>query len=135
MKEKIALLMVTIIIVGGCLGSSVSFKECRLDYSKIKEDQIAKLWIEIENTGDFERDVQVVFGYPETVTIEDRGRKTEGFNFTVQPKGATSGRKSFNVYGEYIEGQPSSPWEIEVMMYSGKELLEEKKLTVTILPP
>lgn len=133
--RKVLVLLALVVLAAGCVGNTVTFKECKLDYSKIKVDQMAKLWIEIENNGDFKRDVQVVFVYPETVTIESRGKRAEGFNVTVDPKGATSGRKYFNVYGDYVEGQPSSPWDIEIMMYSDNELLGEKKLTITILPP
>ncbi len=127
--------IIGIIFVSGCLGNSVKFKECKLDYSKIKEDQMTKMWVEIENNGEITKDIQVTFIYPKTLTIESKGKKTTGFNVTVDPNGATSGRKSFTVYGDYIEGQPSSPWDIEVKMYVDKELVGEKKLTLTILPP
>jgi len=135
MKKFIPILIVFIILSSGCLGNSVKFKECKLDYSKIKENQMTHLWIDIENTGEIAKEVHVLFLYPETVTIESRGKKTTGFNVTVEPDGATSGRKSFILYGDYIAGQPSSPWDIIIQMYSGKELLEEKILTVTVIPP
>ena len=133
--KALIILLALIILSSGCLGGSVSFKECRLDYNKIKEDQTAKMWIEIENNGEITRDIQVVFVYPETVTVESKGKKTTGFNVTVEPDGATSGRRSFTVYGDYVEGQPSSPWDIEVRMFSGRELLGTKTLTITILSP
>ncbi len=134
MKKLTLLLIVFVLIVGGCI-NKLDFKECDLEYKKIKENQITKLWIEIENKGETQKDVQVVFEYPETVVIEKRGKKVYGFNSTLEPEGSTTGRKSFNVYGEYIEGQPSSPWDINVKIYSENELVTEKRVTVTILPP
>lgn len=136
--KKIApvLFLIGVVLVSGCIDfSAITFKECRLDYDKIKEDQVAKLWIEIENKGDVTQDVELWFIYPETVTIESKGEKVKGFNVTVDPKGATSGRKFFNVYGDYIAGQPSSPWDVKVQIYSGGELITERELTITILPP
>ncbi len=132
---KVLALLALVVLAAGCVGNTVTFKECGLDYTKIKEDQVAKLWIEIENNDDFSRDLQVAFIHPPTVTIESKGKPVEGFNVTVDAKGATSGRRYFNVYGDYVEGQPSSPWEIEVRIYSEDEFIEGKKLTLTILPP
>ena len=125
--------LASVLMVAGCIGgSNISFKECKLDYNTIEENQMAKLWIEIENKGEIKKDLQVVFVYPEEVNIEKNGNKKDGFNVTVEPNGATSGRVAFDVYGEYIEGQPSSPWEIEVKMFSEKELIDEKELTLTV---
>lgn len=132
---KVLALVALVVLAAGCVGNTVTFKECKFDYTKIREDQVAKLWVEIENNGDFSRDLQVVFIHPQTITIESKGKPVRGFNVTVEPKGATSGRRYFNVYGDYVEGQPSSPWEVEVRIYSDNELVEGKKLTLTILPP
>lgn|GEM_PF-2485914 len=135
MNKIFLIFLIFVVLVGGCLESAtVNFKECRLDYDRINENRVAKLWIEIENSGDFIKEVEVKFVYPEEVTIEDKGKRTEGFNVTIDPNGATSGRKSFNVYGDYVEGQPSSPWEIKVQMYVGKEMVKEKTITLTVLP-
>jgi len=79
MKKFIPILIVFIILSSGCLGNSVKFKECKLDYSKIKENQMTHLWIDIENTGEIAKEVHVLFLYPDTVTIESRGKKTTGF--------------------------------------------------------
>jgi len=130
-----SVLLVLILLTAGCLGSStVTFKECKLEYDRIKEDQMTKLWIEIENTGEVEKDLQIIFDYPQTVTIEEKGKKVTGFNTTVGPEGATSGRRYFNVYGDYVEGQPSSPWDIEIKMFSQNELVDQTELTLTVLP-
>ncbi|UCG95814.1 MAG: hypothetical protein JSV92_02055 [archaeon] len=134
MRKILPVLLVALIFAGGCVGSTVKFKECRLDYDRIREDQMSKLWIEVENTGEVTRNVQVVFSYPETVTIESRDREIRSFNVTVDPEGATSGRRYFNVYGEYVEGQPSSPWDIEIKLFANNELMDERKLTLVVLP-
>jgi len=127
--------LAVILAASGCIGGgNVSFKECELDYNTIKENQMAKLWIEIENNGEIKKDLQVVFVYPDEVAVEKNGNERTGFNVTVEPNGATSGRVPFDVYGEYIEGQPSSPWEIEVKMFSGNELVDEKELVLTVTP-
>lgn len=134
MKKFFPVLLVLILLTCGCTGSTVKFKECKLEYDRIKEDQMTKLWIEIENTGEMEKDLQIVFDYPETITIEEKGEKVYGFNVTVAPEGATSGRSYFNVYGDYVKGQPSSPWDIEIIMFSQNELVDQTKLTLTVLP-
>jgi len=136
MKRILAFALISMVLtVSGCIsGSNIRFKECDLDYDTINEDQMSQLWIEIENKGEVRKEVQVVFVYPKKLAVEKNGKASNGFNVTVEPNGATSGRMAFDVYGEYIEGQPSSPWDLEVRMFSGNELIDEKELTLTVTP-
>jgi len=135
MKKFFAIaLAILVVFASGCVSNGLKFKECKLQHPKIREDQMTSLWINVENNENDAKNVQLVFVYPDDVTIERNGEKIKSFNITLEPNGATSGRKEFSVYGDYIEGQPSTPWDIVVQMYSDGELIKECKQTITIMP-
>ena len=135
MKKIFAIILIAfVILASGCVSGGIKFKECKLQHSKIREDQMTSLWIDVENDEDKTKNIQLEFVYPNDVAIEKNGEKIKSFNITLEPNGATSGRKEFLVYGDYIEGQPSTPWDIVVQMYSDGKLVKECKQTITITP-
>lgn len=131
----LSFILVALISIGGCISNDLKFKECKLQEQKIKETQSTSLWIEVENRGDEQKNISLQFLYPKYLTIERDNRLIKFYNMTIEPNGATSGRKEFKVHGKYIEGQPFSPWDLTIQMYADGKLIKECKLTVTILPP
>lgn len=131
----LSLTLIALVFISGCVGDSLKFKECKLQESKIKEGQMTSLWIEVENKGKEQKNVSLEFIYPEYVTVERDGKLIKYYNITIEPNGATSGRKEFKIRGKYIQGQPSSPWKILIQMYADGKMVKKCEQTITILPP